>query len=417
MRAFSVFLYIFFAVCGLIAVKEAKTAEFDMSERAKNVRANRLSEFYLREGKELMRSGEFERALEKFKLSVFFDSENLLAKQYIRECKKRSPDFDDVRESAFEEIAPRPTDYRIGTDDILEIDVWQHPDLSTEVIVRPDGKISYLLIGDVQAAGLTVEQLDKVITDKLTIFAKMSKKKERFEAAPEPVEGEYRMQVGDKLEIDVWKSEDLSIETIVRPDGKISYPLIGDITAQGMTLTELDNVLTQRLSAYVKEPQVLITTTEFGKKKKDVTYVTDFISAELEEEPEVSVLVKRFGSRKVIVLGEVNVPGIYDITGSAKILDGIGHASDFTDYAVRENVFLIRGDVRKNPTVKKIDVWDILKRGEFEQNLLLRDQDIIYVPRNIIGNIKAFMDGISPTITAITDAVTLREAIKATWSK
>ena len=72
---------------------------------------------------------------------------------------------------------PKPIDYRIGLDDLIEVNVWQHPDLTKEVIVRPDGKISYLLIGDLQAAGLTVTELDDVITKKFEEYAKSWLKK------------------------------------------------------------------------------------------------------------------------------------------------------------------------------------------------------------------------------------------------
>src|SRR3989338_750429 len=67
-------------------------------------------------------------------------------------------------ESKFE--FPKPSDYKICVDDIIEVNIWRHPDLSREVIIGPDGKISYLLIGDFQAAGLTVAELDAVITKK-----------------------------------------------------------------------------------------------------------------------------------------------------------------------------------------------------------------------------------------------------------
>src|SRR3989338_2735706 len=73
---------------------------------------------------------------------------------------------------------PKPTDYRIGIDDLIEVNIWKHPDLSKEVIVRQDGKISYLLIGDLQAAGLTVEELDDSMTKRFEGYAKELQKKQ-----------------------------------------------------------------------------------------------------------------------------------------------------------------------------------------------------------------------------------------------
>src|SRR3989339_869336 len=85
---------------------------------------------------------------------------------------------------------------------------------------------------------------------------------------------DYQVIVGDTIEIFVWQHTDLTRDIIVRPDGKLSFPLIGDIEAQGRTLTEIDDEVTKKLAEYVVAPQV-------------------------------SVTVKNFAGEKVIVLGEV----------------------------------------------------------------------------------------------------------------
>lgn len=305
---------------------------------------------------------------------------------------------------------PKPTDYRIGIDDSLEIDVWQHPDLSKEVTVRPDGKISYLLIGDVQAAGLSVAGLDAEITKKFEEYAK--KLKGSDQEGP-PVREEYKIGLSDELEISVWKIPDLSAKAIVRPDGKISYPLVGDIPAHGRTLVEFDKELTKRLSEYVRDPHVSIMVTKFGEvERRRITFVTEFISTFLEEKPEISVIVKSFGSRKVIVLGQVATPGIYDLQGSARLLDGIAYAGGFTNNAVKDNIVLIRGNIRYNPTVIKINAWDIIKRGNYAMNIRLENQDIIYAPRSVVGNINLFISQISPAVSILSDSITLKSAIE-----
>lgn len=312
--------------------------------------------------------------------------------------------------------APLPTDYKIGIDDLLEVNIWQHPDLSREVIVRPDGKISYLLIGDVQVAGLTVSGLVEVLKRKFEDYASELQLKER--TVRPIVKTEYLIGVGDALDISVWKIPDLSAKTIVRPDGKISFPLIDDVQAYGKTLVELDEELTDRLSKYVRDPQVSIMLVTIGEEeKKKVTFISGFISTFLEERPEVSVIVKRFGSRRVTVLGEVNSPGIFEILGNAKLLDAIGYARDFTDVAVKDNVFIIRGDITANPEIIKINAWSIIKEGNLNNNIPLQNQDIIYVPRSVIGNINVFWSNILPILSGIQGSITLREAVKATWRR
>lgn len=307
---------------------------------------------------------------------------------------------------------PQTIDYRIGADDLLEVDIWKHPDLSKEVIVRPDGKISYLLIGDVQAQGLTVQELDDAITRKFEEYAKELEKREVIDSPP--VRKEYRIGLSDGLDISVWKVPDLSVYAIVRPDGKISYPLLGDMQAYGKTFTELDDELTEKLRKYIKDPQVSIMIKTFGEmERRRVTFVTEFITTFLEERPEISILVKRFGSRKVIVMGQVKTPGFYDLIGNARLLDAIAYAGDFTDTAVKDNIFVIRGDIYSNPQVIKINAWDIIKHGNFKANIPIQNQDIIYVPRSIVGNINVFMTAIQPTIKNLYDAALMKTAVRS----
>ena len=96
---------------------------------------------------------------------------------------------------------------------------------------------------------------------------------------------EYLIGIGDVLKISVWQNSDLNQDAIVRPDGRISFPLVGDVLAAGLTIPELDEELTQRLKDFLKYP-------------------------------EVSISIKKFGGKKVIVLGQVDEPGVYSVTGA-----------------------------------------------------------------------------------------------------
>ena len=180
----------------------------------------------------------------------------------------------------------------------------------------------------------------------------------------------YRIGLGDTLDISVWRIPDLSSEVIVRPDGMISFPLIGDMQAAGRTLTQLDEELTRRLSDYVKEPQV-------------------------------SVMIRKFGGRKVIVLGEVAKPGVYTFTSDIRLIEAIALAGDCTNYAVKKNVLVIRGDIRNNPQVIVSNTAAILKNARLSENVLIQPQDIVYVPRSFIGNINAFLKTITPIVDTI----------------
>jgi len=190
-------------------------------------------------------------------------------------------------------------------------------------------------------------------------------------------EEEYHIGMGDVLDISLWQIPDLSKpEVIVRPDGKISLPLISDVQAAGLTLTELDDEITQRYTAYVRNPQV-------------------------------SVMIRNFGGGKVVVLGEVANPGVYSLSGNMRIVEALALAGDCTKYAVRNNVLVIRGDIHNNPTVISSNILAFLKDAKLSENVLIQPKDVIFVPRSLIGNISAFLQEIAPIIDSAYRAETV----------
>jgi len=238
-------------------------------------------------------------------------------------------------------------EYTISNGDVLDISVWQWPDLAKVVIVRPDGKISFPLVGDLQAEGLTLTELDDTLTEKLKEFIKSP---------------EVSVMVTEfgKRQIGFEKIEDLSKDLIVRPDGKITLPLLGDIQAEGLSLNELTATLTEKL--------------------KDLFY-----------SPTVSVVLKQIGGKKIIILGEVGQPGVYKPTGTTpNILEAIALAGGFRDSAALNSVILIRG-APANPEAQRINLTKAIDKVEMTDQLIVQANDIIYVPKKFIANLNYFM--------------------------
>ncbi len=214
--------------------------------------------------------------------------------------------------------------------------------------------------------GKTVEKKKEVLTSSAAGLA--------VKVAPqaEQVEREYYIDVGDILDISVWQIPDLSKpEVIVRPDGKISFPLIGDIKAEGLTLTQLDNIITEKLKTYVKAP-------------------------------EVSIMIRRFGeqSNRVSILGEVTAPGVYRFSSPPSVTEVVASAGGYTKYSVINSVMVIRGaGLGRKPEAIRINLANILKGNKYANNLALKPNDIIYVPRSFIGNMNTFMELIQPAIS------------------
>lgn len=181
---------------------------------------------------------------------------------------------------------------------------------------------------------------------------------------------EYRIAIGDVLEVFVWQQQDLSRDVVVRPDGRISFPLVGDITAANATLEELDNALTEKLKAYVKYP-------------------------------DVSLAMKRFGGTKTIVLGEVGRPGIYVPTGDGRALDVIAMAGGFSDKADKNDVMLIRGGLQ-SPQLARLDLESVLTQGSLQENIALQPNDILFVAeqgKSAWGNVKVMLEQLSPVLS------------------
>ena len=160
-------------------------------------------------------------------------------------------------------------------------------------------------------------------------------------------DSEFRLGPEDVIEVFVWKEPDLSTTAVVRPDGKVSLPLIGELHTSGKTAVELQKEISQKLAQYVAEPVV-------------------------------NVIVKEVNSAKVSVLGEVKTPGVYKIKDRATLLDAIALAGGFTEYAKRNKVTVIRPVTTGEQKLIKLNADDQIKRGESELFYIM-PYDKIYV--------------------------------------
>ncbi|MFH1867944.1 MAG: polysaccharide biosynthesis/export family protein [Candidatus Omnitrophota bacterium] len=187
----------------------------------------------------------------------------------------------------------------------------------------------------------------------------------------------YRIETGDVLEISVWQVEDLQKEVVVRPDGKVSFPLVGDVEAAGYTIDEMAKDITDKLKTYIKSPQV-------------------------------SIIVNSFGGKKLIVLGEVGSTGIIRFTEPIRIMEALALSGGYLESAGLQNVLIIRGDLKGKTDVIVVNVKDILK-GNLRENIYVEKDDIIFLPRSFIGNVAYFVRQISPLLGAATTYYNIKE--------
>jgi polysaccharide export outer membrane protein len=160
---------------------------------------------------------------------------------------------------------------------------------------------------------------------------------------------DYVIGNGDVLDIFTWKEPDFSREElIVRIDGKISFPLLDDVQAAGMTTTQLKKDIEKRLENYVSKPIVTVT-------------------------------VRNPNSKRFYVLGEVTHTGEYPITKDLTVLQAFAIAGGFTEWASKKEIILFRKQDNKD-TVIRINYKDILKGNDFTQNVKILPDDTIIVP-------------------------------------
>ena len=158
---------------------------------------------------------------------------------------------------------------------------------------------------------------------------------------------DYRIGVGDVLEIAVWRDETMTRTVPVRPDGRISLPLVHDVPAAGLTPAALRDSLTSKLAAYIADPVV-------------------------------SVIVREVNSFKASVVGQVRTPGRIDIVGQVTVLDAIAQAGGLTEFASRSRIVLLR---QERGTTRRIPIdYDRIVDGGGMDNYTLLPGDIVVVP-------------------------------------
>ncbi|MEW6416553.1 MAG: polysaccharide biosynthesis/export family protein [Nitrospirota bacterium] len=180
---------------------------------------------------------------------------------------------------------------------------------------------------------------------------------------------EFILGPGDKVEISVYRHDDLKRTIQIDTSGKITYPLVGDIQASGLSIFQLRDRVREKLSKYIVDP-------------------------------DVSVGVMAVQSQKVVVLGEVKNPGLFSLEAPMNALEAISRAGGPTSDAKQGNVLLIRGGV-KNPELITLDIGSILSGHDMAQNVYLQNGDIIYVPATFIANVSRFFEHLSKIISPI----------------
>ncbi|MFO1204689.1 MAG: polysaccharide biosynthesis/export family protein [Burkholderiales bacterium] len=158
----------------------------------------------------------------------------------------------------------------------------------------------------------------------------------------------YKVGAEDVLEISVWREDTLKKEVLVRPDGGISYPLIGDVHVAGKTVFEIRDEVAKRLEKFIPEPAV-------------------------------SVAILKVGSQRVYVIGKVNKPGDFPVGRYVDVLQALSMAGGLTPFADANDIRVMRRDGDRQ-VVLPFEYGRVVRGQKLEQNVQLRAGDVVVVP-------------------------------------
>jgi polysaccharide export outer membrane protein len=163
------------------------------------------------------------------------------------------------------------------------------------------------------------------------------------------IKEDYIIGAEDVLSISVWKEAELSVkELVVRPDGKISLPLVNDMLASGRTPKQLQEQIADKLKEFVAAPNVTVT-------------------------------VLKIYSHKVSVVGQVSKPGLYTLGSPTTVLDIIARVGGLAEFAKAKNIKILRTENGKNLQFP-FNYKNVIQGKDLQQNILLKDGDTVLVP-------------------------------------
>ncbi len=158
----------------------------------------------------------------------------------------------------------------------------------------------------------------------------------------------YAIQPGDVLEISVWKEEDLQREVLVRPDGGLSFPLVGDLHAAGGSVEDLRARIAAGLQKYIPSPVV-------------------------------TVAVKQILGNSVYVIGKVNKPGGFLASRTIDVMQALSMARGMTPFAAVNDIRILRREHGKEAAIS-FRYGDVERGRHLDQNIILQSGDVVVVP-------------------------------------
>jgi polysaccharide export outer membrane protein len=290
---------------------------------------------------------------------------------------------------------PSSGDYIIGNGDVINVSIFSR-NISAEtdaeeVTVRQDGKIFLRLLGEIQAEGLTVNQLQEQVLEGTVPFIKqpfVQVEIAEYNSQHVIVFGEIAGTggaAGGRGRIVPLKGPTPLMQIFASLVQQTSGAADQDFSAPPSVVGDLSNVVVTRRDG--ERFRVNLNTYLFGMNK----------SANIEIRDGDLIFIPHIQNNRAFVLGEVNSQGPIPIGLGLTTTESIAHAGGFTELARRNDVKVIRGGF-ENPEVINVSARDVFRKGHRDQDVALRNGDIVFVPRSSLGNLNVLLAQILPPL-------------------
>jgi polysaccharide biosynthesis/export protein len=266
--------------------------------------------------------------------------------------------------------------YFLEMQDKINIHFPYHPQFSSTVLIRPDGRVTIPIIGDVYAESTTPKELAE----------KLSKEYSRYFNNPNITVSleEFNVKIVELKKAITNAQRGQSKIAPITPDGRISFPIIGTMQAEGLTVPELEEMVNEKYKNIVKN---LHTT----------------------------VILEEIHHSKFYIIGAVENPGRYDMRFRFNLLDALVEAGGFPPTANLEEIIIFRNYGLERPIAMKVNLAAMFQQNQL-QNLILRPADIVYVPKTKLGDFNDLVEQIFTRGIYAVVPFTTSAGVSATYS-
>ncbi|MDQ7830692.1 MAG: polysaccharide biosynthesis/export family protein [Desulfovibrionaceae bacterium] len=239
-------------------------------------------------------------------------------------------------------------DYRLDIQDRISIAFPYHPQFNVSTLIRADGKISLPLVGEVKVVGMSMSEVTTDLDRRYAAFIKKPSLTVSLE--------EFNVRIDELKKAITTAPRGQSKIAPIAPDGRVGFPIIGNVDASGLTVAQLEKAINERYAKYVDDLQV-------------------------------TLILLEIHNNKLYVYGEVNTPGVYELQGRLNLAQALGQAGGFKDSANLRDVLVFRNNGLLKPMAYRVDLQRLLDTGKMYDDLYVQPADIVYVPKGTLDNV------------------------------